>query len=325
MSSQKTSSIGAVSSTLNPDLARQVERVERAAAAIPAAEIKVCRRNTTVMPINIRFGVASLSAAEVQAKVEALFPELDFRGLCSDLTDGGEALDYLASQVSCDPRGASSGRVQLAKGFELLATMSPQIALAVAQKIIPAARASAIPRSRGRSPVGVGSRIIESAMLLKEYLPQLAGRAFVDAAYLDDAVAVGTSLRNLGAAKLAKVGRKSQGPLAQRRDRVYTWLDGRYDLARRIGAFIFGDKVNKLVPPLTSCWVARRKAANDGTADTVPAQANALAVPTIPAVKAEVAPAASPTAPAKSDSAPLTLLPGAPAPVSDPAGTKNAA
>jgi hypothetical protein len=327
MSSKKTTTV-AVSPTISSDLARQVERVERAAASIPAAEIKVCRCRTALMPTNIRYSIASLTAAEVQAKLEELFPELDFRGLWTDLTEGAEVVDYLAKWVGVDAAATASQRGLLAQGCKLLAKLDAQVAAAVAWEIIPEAKAEALPRSNRGSPIAMGHRIVGCAMLLKGYLPQLEGRVFVDAGCLDDAVAVGMSLRDLGAAKQSRVGRKKEGPMALRRDRVYTWLDGRYDLARGLGAVVFGKKVNSRVPPLTSCWVTRHKAASSAPAAEAPTA--------VAAAKEEVAPVAAPASPipalAKVDAPPtatapsaLTIVPGAPAPATESAGARNAA
>ncbi len=295
MSTHVTETPSTIATTAqSADFQDVIDRFVAAAMSIDPGEVKPCRANTDVMPGNVNLALASINEPDTKRKIAAAFTDERVEQY-DDLAAMAHVLAHLAREAQFTPESADSLKVRdaFATATELRRTMEPLVELAVAEKLIPEVKAAAMPRCRGRSPVSLGNRVVDLALLLKNHASQLEGKVLVAGELLSQAVEVGTVLRDSGAAKLMKYGEK-QAPSqqAEQRDRVFTLLSQRYDRVRRLGGYLFGEQRDEFVPPLTSARKSRHGAEAMGTDQGQVAPEKATeGIPAVPANSDKPAPA----------------------------------
>ncbi len=282
----------------------KVQRVERKAAGLADDELQTCRVNPDVMPPNLNVTLATLSTPEAAARIQAHLPKVELGVLRQDLSDGTKVLAFLGHQAQREDNRSFALEQQIDEGFVLREMLDHEIALGVLWKLIPAEEGEKLTPIKGRSPVALGNRIVGGAMVLTSHLPKLAGRHYFPPGWLDQVTEKGHLLCEEGSVRFAVSATKERGPMAQRRDRVYTWLSGRYEEARGIVGYLYPGKVDEKAPPLFSRRVVRHKASDEAAPAKVEApKPEAAKVATGATTGAEAGPGTAAILPAHADPA----------------------
>lgn len=229
--------------------------------AVAPEQARHCFGNTAAMSANVALTVASISGKKEQLKKE--MPHLDLNQIF-EMPHLIVALAILAREAEQSPADNHESVSLARKANSMRRMLMPILNLKVMQGVISAEKAAALPD--GRNQVSRGGWLVDCARLIMANVSDLTN--LVTAEFLDEAISVGMQLSSKGSVRLAMPRRRAANPMALSRDRVYTVLLGRYDLARRAGACLFGNNVDNYVPPLGS-----RRISHSATPAPVPAPA----------------------------------------------------
>ena len=236
---------------------KEFERVTAEAARIPVGALKTCKGSTGAMLENVNRALSVLHEPQHFGRIKSELPSVDLEGI-GLLHDAVHVVGYYAEHAKREkrPRMVKS---EMAKAYEVRKTLAAALQLGSALNVIPAAKLATLPKARGSNPLTLGPRLIDTSILLREYLKQFPGGFLLDEAYLSEAMRLGSFLQLKGSEKLGrKPTKRDRLPLAEKRDRAYTLLVTLYSQARSVAGFLFGEQRDRFVPPLNSRKMARR-------------------------------------------------------------------
>jgi hypothetical protein len=266
------------------------------AEKLGAGEVVGYRADAALAYHNVAAGWRSV--APLAARVRDELPKVDWREL-EALLDLASAVVFAAAQV--DSRPASPGEIskQLAQARPLRAMLLAS-ADAVAKKgLIPVREVQRIQAGQGQRDTA--QDCIDLAALWSRYPDAFRHRSPAEPSDLTQAAQLGSALIAVLKPKGAKRQATVRAPGAEARDRLWTLLQRRHDMLRRVGGYLWGDAaLDEHVPSLQ----ARLPTGKRSAVPEEPAQpATKVQQPEAPAPAPESA-AGSPPAPAAKTEAP---------------------
>lgn len=227
-----------------------------AAQGLDARDVLVCRADPSLAFHNVDVGVASLLAEK--ARIAKELPTVDAAQLAA-LPSLALAVAFAAGQVDRSRQANESLANELAEAHPLRRKLlTAAIALGEAG-IVPAAEVAKIQKGVGH--IDAASDLVALASLFARNAKAVAGKSPIAAADVKRADALGSGLLATLKPSTAKKGNVRPGAeAADVRDRLWTLLVQRHDVARRAGAWLFGLSVAEAsVPPLLSHVAAPKK------------------------------------------------------------------
>jgi len=227
------------------------------AEAIEARDVSPLRADVAVAGHNASTGAAAV--LEHQSVLAEHLPKVKASDI-SDIPSIVDAFAFAALRVDhlIAPESGIAELLRTARRTRRL-LLSSATALAEAGVL----NAKAVQKIiEGRGPMDTAEDCVALAALFGKEAKKLKGKTAVTAAQVKEAAEVGTRLR--GVLKPTKAV-KTSAPSAELaratdvRDRFWTLLVQRHDIAWRAGAYLFGKDVHDRVPPLHRHAVTRKK------------------------------------------------------------------
>lgn len=237
---------------------REYETFLPRAQAIEARDVRPYRLDPSLAYHNVQTGVAAL--LPLADRIEEELPKIDMEAIRA-LPDLALGLCFAASRVD---RGGSTSKqlaAPLSAAYALREKMlSSAVSLAVAG-VVPKREVEKI--QEGRGSLDAAQDCVDLAALFVKHAAAVRGKTPITAAQVTEAAAVGTSLLKVLRPGSAKRDRGPGGELKDAieiRNRFGTLVVARYELARRVAHWFWGDEADRRVPPLQARVSSRRKA-----------------------------------------------------------------
>jgi len=251
------------------------ERFLPAAQALEARDVRPFRLDPSLAYHNVQRAAAALEPMATRITEELPKVHLDDLRALPRLA---LALSFAASQVDRGGGTSKSLAEPLSKAYALRETMlASAVSLALAGTV-PKREVEKIQEGRGK--IDAAQDCVDLAAFFKRHAAAVRGKTPVTAAMITEAATLGTELLQVLRPTSAKRDRAPQGALKEAidiRNRLATLLHQRHELARRAGHWLWGDDVDKHVPPLQARAASKRKAAKEPNATKDPKAAKTSA------------------------------------------------
>jgi hypothetical protein len=235
------------------------------ARQLPADRVVACRHDVTIAAVNVKDGVEQLMAEEKRIRRE--LPTVNLAEI-EELIELSIALSWAQAQVE---RAGLPGtiRERMTEGMRVRALMLAAAEALALAGVIPEREVARI-RS-GHGMFDTARDCVELAGLFTAHAEQVSGKTTVSAELIEQATVIGTDLlHSLRPMSARRKPTPEQQQALDDRDRLWTLVQERHRLMRRIGTWLWDEDVDAHVPALLT-YRNRRKAQAKETPETKPA------------------------------------------------------
>ncbi len=219
------------------------------AQALQAERVRVCRTDLALAQNNLALGLSAVEPelARLRKELPAL-PVAELPALPALLA----AVRHATARISELQTGSGEGfEARYARARALREPLLDFAEVLVQRSLLPAGRVSRI--RAGTGSYDAGQDCIDLADLFTEFAAALKNKSPFDAAYLAETRAAGLALTGI---TTPTGGRSSEGPelvaAVDAKNRLWTLLEDRHQVLRKVGFYLFGDRAAELVPVLGS-------------------------------------------------------------------------
>lgn len=212
---------------------------------------------------NVSRGVENVMRREIE--IRRALPRVDVKALRS-LPDLARAVVHAAEEVarmSPPPADTKAAKAELRKLMMRARTLR-ELLLTSAESLVAAGVLGAAELAKIRSglgPLDSARDCLALAALFRKHHGEVRGKTPVAPETIDEAERVGAELsKRLEAAKAQREPTSLDVAVATR-DKLWTLLLERHDILWRVGAYVFGRDVDRMVPPLQADGVKAKRQA----------------------------------------------------------------
>ncbi len=190
------------------------------------------------------------------ARVEAELPTVKMQDIL-DIRPLTHAVVHAAARVNRTPEASQLSDL-LPRAYGLRRKMMLSLRALSEAGLIPEREVKLIEKGKGK--VDAAGDLPQAAALFRRHAATIRGKHPVSEEELKEADRVGAQLLELlrpGGARTGTPASQEVEASVDARDRLWTLLEERHDLMWRVGAWLFGNEVERKVPPLQSRKVTR--------------------------------------------------------------------